>query len=239
MRHFVKSGGILLCDNLPSESCGLLNWERDAGIVRSYLQDAAPILVENRREALINALRQRLHPDVLLSRPETVGYVHRAEGNTHLYFLSNLSDESCVVTARFQGRWESARAWSVNDGSPMALSGTGEICTFHMEAHGTVVVVFDPELADAPRYQAAPEPTHEQVLTGWCLTVNDCEMEMEEPISWEKLPGQAHFSGEGTYECEFDAPNPDADLCLNGLSAAARVWLNGQLVRDVWTHLIC
>ncbi len=238
LRDFVKAGGILLCDGIPSESCGLLDREENTRKIRELMAEAAPVVVDNRREALVAALRQRFVPDVILSAPDTVGYVHRAEGDTHLYFLSNLSDDARCVSAQFKGRCGAARAWSLNDAQPIPLDGDGEERRFFMEAHGTVIVVFSPELADAPLFPEQLVRTQERVLNGWLLTVDGKTFAMEDPCSWETIPGLEHFSGMGAYECTFEAgaEEQNAVLCLSGLSAAARVWVNGEPAGDIWTH---
>lgn len=238
LRDFARCGGILICDNIPAESCGLLNREEMAAQVRRYMDEAAPVLVENRQEALRAALSQRLDADVVLSSPDTVGYVHRVEGSTHLYFLSNLSEEKHLVTARFKNRTESLRAWSVNTTEPIWIGQSDEGCAFHMDAHESVLVVFSPELDAAPVPEKPAETTREMALTGWTLSIEGAEFPMEEPVSWETLPGLEHFSGMGSYTCVFEADSgmQNASLRLTGLSAAVRVWLNGELVGDIWTH---
>lgn len=238
LRKFAQSGGILICDNVPTESCGLLNRVETAAQVRQCMEDAAPVVVENRREAMLTTLRERLVPDVELSAPDTVGYVHRTDGGTHLYFLSNLSDAAKVVTARFKDMTEPVRAWSVNTTKPVWIGQSEDGCSFHMDAHESVLVAFSTELASATVCEKPAEKTREKVLTGWKLSVEGTEAAMEEPVSWETLPGLEHFSGTGSYECAFDADHElkNAVLRLTGLSAAARVWLNGELVGDIWTH---
>ena len=62
-----------------------------------------------------------------------------------------------------------------------------------------------------------------------------------DPEAWERIPALRHFSGTATYTCRFTADaetanSPAAALALSGLSAAARVRLNGETVGDIWTH---
>lgn len=238
LRDFAKSGGILICDHVPSESCGLRNREEMTAQVRQLMDEAAPVVAANRRDAMLAALRERLVPDVVLSAPDTVGYVHRTEGNTHLYFLSNLSDASDNVTARFKNRKEAVRAWSVNSMKPVWIEQQEDGCFFRMEAHESVLVAFSPELAAAPVFDKPAQNKQERTLNGWTLSVEDKKFSVNEPISWETLPGLEHFSGMGSYECEFEADSTmmDAVLKLGGISAAARIRLNGKLVGDIWTH---
>jgi hypothetical protein len=167
-----------------------------------------------------------------------VGYVHREQDGTHLFFLSNLSDQGRQVTVTFKDRTEPARAWSVNDAAPMPLAGEGAEHSLYLPAHGSAVVVFAPDLADAPQCALPTPKTNERTLKNWTLTVDGRCFTATEPVSWETLPGVEHFCGAGVYECTFEAEGTERDalLCLSGLSAAARVSLNGQPVGDVWTH---
>lgn len=238
LRDFARSGGILIGDSLPTESCGLLRRQEMAEQVRSLMAEAGPVVTENRYQALLDALRQRLRPDVTLCAPDTVGYVHRTDGETHLFFLSNLSDQKNMVTAWFKDRTEPVRAWSVNTTAPVWIGQQGEEYTFRMSANESLLIVFSPHLAAAPVCPKPTEKTKAMVLTGWTLTVGDTVYPMEVPISWESISGLEHYSGMGSYQCEFTAMQgmEEATLKLCSLSAAARVWLNDDLVGDIWTH---
>jgi len=237
LRDFAQAGGILICEHAaPTESCGLLNRQENAAAVRRLMAEASPIIVSDRHEALLSALRAHVQPDVVLNRPDCVGFVHRVDGDAHLYFLANLSDDEKAVSARFTGRSDPARAWSVNTAQPMALAADGDTCRFTLSAHESALIVFSPELADAP---VCPEPqalTHSMALTGWTLTINGRECRTEEPIAWQTIRELRHYCGTGAYECAFDAPAEQAELRLSQLSAAARVYLNGEPVGDVWTR---
>jgi len=239
---FAESGGILICDGLPSEGCGLIDRESHAAQVRDAMRRAAPTVVADRYESLTGELRRRMTPDVTLSHPQTVGYVHRADGDTHLYFLSNLFDNACDLTAVFRDQTAPARAWSVNTAAPMPLTGAGERKMLRLEAHESAVVVFSPDLADAPAVPLPIAPTHVVTLTDWTLTVEGTDYPMAgEPVSWETIPPLRHFSGTGVYTCVFDATDEMAacdtiTLQLSHISAAVCVKLNGELVGDIWTH---
>lgn len=242
LADFARQGGMLICDGVPSKSCGLIGYEENAKRVRDAMRRAAPVVVSDRREAMIAALRRQLTPDVTLSHPRTVGYVHRAEGDTHLYFLANLSDEVCELTALFRDRTAPARAWSVNTATPLPMAGEGTEKRLTLQAHESAVVVFAPELADAPVPAMTLAPAHAVSLTDWTLTVEEETYPMAgAPISWETIPTLAHYSGTGVYECTFAATaemaaSRAAALRLSHLSAAARVTLNGEVVGDIWTH---
>lgn len=239
---FAESGGILIADGIPNESCGLLDREANTATVRAQMRRAAPILVSDRREAMIAALRAHLAPDVVLSHPNTVGYVHRVDGDRHLFFLTNLSDDPCDLRAAFPDMTAPARAWSLNTAALMPLTAERGDVRLTLAAHESAALVFAPDLADAPMVAPAVSAAHSIPLRGWTLTVEGREYPMAgDPAAWEQYPELRHFSGTGTYTCRFTADeamanSPTATLRLTNLSAAARVRLNGETVGDIWTH---
>ena len=241
LADFAGAGGILIADRLPSESCGLWNRHAETAAVRQSMRQAAPILVSNRREALISALRSRLAPDVILSHPDTVGYVHRADGDRHIWFFANLSNDEVNLCADLPDVTAPARAWSMNTGMPMAMQWANGRLALTLAPHESATVVFASDLADAPTV-SAPALSHSvRPLCGWILTVDGMTYPMsDKPQAWEQIDALRHFSGTGVYACRFDADdaviNSDhAMLHLSGLSAADTVILNGEIVGDVWT----
>ena len=173
-----------------------------------------------------------------VSHPDKIGYVHRANDRTHLYFLSNLSDEELDASVKFKSREEPARVWSVNSARPVPFaSRNGEIC-LHMHAHESFAVVFSNDLEGAPLCSKPPVYQHQKILTDWTLRVEDQEFAQRQPSVWNGIPGFEHYSGMGVYECTFemDEAVENATLCLSELHCAARVYLNGELVGDIWTH---
>lgn len=237
LRDFSLAGDTLICEGaLPAQSCGLVDYQANDAAVRTLLQEARAVIVPDRGASLIAALQTHVVPDAVLSHPDCVGFVHRIDGDAHLYFLANLSDDDHDVTARFPGRCEPVRAWDVVSACAMPITQEGDTCRFSLHAHGTALLVFDPNLADAP--VCPPQRTYEnaQPLTGWTLEIGGTVHTMDTPASWETLPGLSHYSGMGAYCCRFDSPAANALLCLTGLSAAARVYLNGECIGDIWTH---
>ena len=61
---------------------------------------------------------------------------------------------------------------------------------------------------------------------------------MDQPVSWETLPGLSDFSGEGVYRCAFEAERLQARVAvrLEHLSCACAVFVNGEHAGDIWTH---
>ena len=237
LRDFALSGGTLICEKAaPDQSCGLLRREEHAAAVRRLMAEAAPVIVPDRHASLLAALRARIAPDVVLSHPDCVGFVHRIDGDAHLYFLANLSDDTHCVEATFTGRSGAARAWSVNTAQPMYLGGADDTRRFTLAPHESALIVFSPDLTDAPVCPAPQPLPHSMTLTGWTLSADGHEHRSDAPVAWQTLDALRHFCGTGSYTCTFDAPAEAVTLRLTGLSAAARVYLGGACIGDIWTH---
>lgn len=242
LADFAAAGGILIADGLPSESCGLLGREEDTAVVRACMKCAAPTLVSDRRQALIRALRQRLTPDAVLSHPETVGYLHRIDGERHVWFFANLSEETAELCADLPDMHGPARAWSMNTGTPMAVTATDGCVHLTLAPHQSAAVVFAPDLADAPTVPIDATSQISLPLHGWTLTAEGTTYPMPcDPQSWEQIETLRHFSGTGEYVCTFRADTEMANatqalLTLSHMSAAASVTLNGEPIGDIWTH---
>ena len=176
---------------------------------------------------------------MILLCADTVGYVHRADGDDHLYFLSNLCDGAREVTAVFKHGAGVPQAWSVNTTKPMPITACDGGYRFRMEAHESVLVVFSAELSGTAEAVCAPTViTQSFTLHDWILELDGRTVPMDTPVPWNTLDGLAHVSGIGRYQTEFTVPQDDTRmrLELDGLSAAARVYVDGAAVGDIWTH---
>ncbi|MEG0934244.1 MAG: glycosyl hydrolase [Clostridia bacterium] len=245
LRDYARRGGVLIAQGqVPHESCGLMKRAENARRVREMMADAfaqkGARVVENREGALIDALQDAFAPDVRIVPSENVGYVHRVEGQDHLYFLSNISDVACEAQATFRDRDEPARVFDPVSGALKWFTRCGRTLRVPMAAHESVVVCFSGGLQAAEMPQAPAGVGTSVALSGWTLTALEAGLsfKMEEPVSWETLPGLAHFSGIGVYQVDFtlnEAP-AQAYLTLENLSCAASVRINGADAGDIWTH---
>ncbi|MBQ7378392.1 MAG: hypothetical protein IJW70_01780 [Clostridia bacterium] len=238
LAEFSRTGGILICDRIPNQSCGLVGYRENAKQIQNLMAAAAPILVPDRKESLIRELKSRFVPDVTVSHPDKIGYVHRADGNTHLYFLSNLSDDALDAQIKCKDRTEPVRAWSVNSIAPVPVKAEGDCLPLHFCAHESIVLVFAPDLIGAPICPEICAYTQQKALENWTLTLEGKVLYSEQPFTWDTVPEFTHYSGTGVYECTFDMASTvtHAKLCLSELFCAARVYLNQVCIGDIWTH---
>jgi hypothetical protein len=217
----------------------MIDREKNAALVKDLMAKAKPIVVSNRFNALREELRRHLAPDVLISHPNEIGYVHRKDGDTHLYFLSNVSDLDINARLFFKDRNEAARAWSINSACPTPLHDINGEKHLHLHPYESVAVVFSTDLSDAPICAVPPVKQHKRALEGWSLSIEGNTIELPALVTWENIKGFESYSGEGVYECNFtdsDGKMKDATLCFEELFCAARVFLNGELIGDVWTN---
>lgn len=290
LEAFARAGGILLAaEQIPGEACGLRDCDEKRAAVRAAMESAfaceSAAVTADADGALLDALRARLVPDVRVSSPQQVGYVHRVDGAEHLYFLSNISDDARTERVFFRDRTEPCRVFATVPGAgedgplKMAFERTdgeaGAALTFPMAAHESVFVVFSPEFeeeaavcetqngdgaAGAPASaeqsgegatpsaklcrqcpaNAEPASARRTAIRGWTLEIPErgARFEMDEPRSWEALPGLSDFSGEGIYRARMtldDVPGR-AWLNLTRLSCACAVFVNGEHAGDIWTH---
>jgi len=219
----------------------------DVRAFKRHVGKGDAIFVPDRRASLISALQDTLRPDVTLSCPDTVGYVHREEGDTHFYFLSNISPKECRNTAFFRDRHTGFRVFSPETGEEIHAhsfeeASDGMRVVLDHPPYGALVVFFSPEVDLARvRMNGAVEYISETDLVNWTFSVPSLGFtaSMPEPTSWEEQPALHYYSGEGRYACTFtlDAeilPDQQVRLVLTSLFCSAEVWVNGFHAGDLW-----
>ena len=239
LREFYDLGGILICaEQKPSMACGLMGYDEETAAVKEAFDAPIPV-AKNRREALIGMLKAALEPDVTVTDPEHIGWTHRVDGDTHIYFMTNLNDEPGEFDAWFEGRREYAQALSPVTGEPVPFSRVGvNALRMRLCAHQSAFVIFSPDLP-ADENTEAPAPGRREKITGWTLEIPEkgVTMDMASPLSWHKLPGLENYSGVGIYRSHVTSDAACvAEIELENLSCAAELFVNGQSFGVIWTH---
>ncbi len=254
LRRFAEAGGILIAaEQVPDDACGLLDYEAKRAAVKremaaAFAQPTAHV-APDADNGLIDALKAVLPPEVKLSHPKEVGWVHRMDGSNHIFFLSNISDEAHTVRAVFRDRREPCRALrTVPDqrgklgemDCGVACQKDGAALTLPLAAHESCFVVFSPDFEAKESAWRETYPCKIAPLYDWTLTIpeRNVSFDMETPVSWETLPGLADFSGEGVYRCAFTLECQPLNVAvrLANLSCACAVYVNGVHAGDIWTH---
>lgn len=254
LKRFAEAGGILIAaEKAPDRCCGLVGYEENTAKVRSLISEAFSLpnayITDDADDSLISCLRAHAQPDVMISYPDDIGFVHRADGNDHIYFISNISNAAHTADAVFKGRREECRIFrSVPDdggeysdiGFSRTDSDIGASLSFELEPHESVFVVFSPDFTPSETCRTAKANLDEEEITGWSLDIPErgVSFGIGDPVSWENLPGLGDYSGEGIYSAVFFISEEDNDavLTLEGLSCACSVYINGSYAGDIWTH---
>lgn len=239
LREYHDRGGKLICaEQKPSMGCGLIGYDEETAAVRAAFDADIPV-TEDRRGALIGCLKSVLTPDVVLTDCEHIGWVHRVDGDNHIYFMTNLSETDTCFEASFLDRTEFAQVLSPVSGENAPFCRVNEnTLGMKLAPHQTVFVIFSPKYTADAAF-AAEEKKNAMEITGWTLEIPEVgrKFEMDKPVSWETLEGLKHYSGVGVYRAKatVDA-DMTADIVLENVSCAAELLVNGEIQGTYWTR---
>ena len=90
---FAEAGGLVICaGKMPSMDCGLYGNKDIAGMFSRMVKTGKVILTDDKKESLLNCLLEHRTPDLCVDTGlGDIGYVHRTDGDTDIYFVSNMS----------------------------------------------------------------------------------------------------------------------------------------------------
>jgi hypothetical protein len=202
-------------------------------------------------EALLSGLR--VEPD--FRSDSGLRYIHRREGNTDIYFVSNPDSRSVVARCTFRITAEKAELWDAASGrrfaAEISVGERGTTLSLPLEPHGSVFVVFTPQKAGpvVPRATVAANPVLEggvEIPGPWSVRFQpgrgappSIELALLADLSRHLEPGVRHFSGTATYTTSFMLPPLGEKprrffIDLGQVEVAARVRLNGKDLGIAW-----
>jgi hypothetical protein len=219
--------------------------------------------------AALSRLAAVLAPDFTIVQPkdatareaavETVGFAHRHAGAIDLYFLANVSGQRQSMRVRFDAGHRAPERWDLEKGSIEALvayeyvTAGGRPATemeLALDPFESCFVVFGASAArPSPRSsgriaRAAVDDDADPVpIDGpWKLSLGSAAArDLPHLVSWTELDDGRSFSGWGTYEVEFDAPEGGEEaewvLDLGTVHETAEALLNGQPLGAAWKGL--
>jgi hypothetical protein len=252
---FVEAGGaVLALDRLPAEGAGLhpgdeaalraaasrfirIDYGFKTNVFSPQEQPFVPLppLTPGQRR-LLELVRERVAPQ--FTGPEGVTFQHRQAEGIDLYFVANLRPEPFTGELRFRvtpGR--RAELWDPMTGQTRG-AGAAPALRMNLEAWESAFILFTGERQ--PAAKAPRRIRRELELSGpWRLAVEGVRFPRRElepaPLgSWEDNPALRHFSGEGVYRKEFEAPRRDAVLDLGAVGCTAEAFLNGAPLGVRW-----
>lgn len=251
VKEFAGKGNLVICaGGLPDKSCGLMNAEADSAYVKNTMQEMRKsgelLFAENKRDGLLKVLKENAVPDLFIEKGQKdIGYVHKKDGEVHIYFISNMAKSKhhtvlsfknlslpCTVMNPMSCKEKELIRNGVNGGNREL-----ELC---MEPLESVIVVFDERIKNQ-------EPAREKV-TIFCKNISDewefrTEKEdtftrLKKTVPWQKTEKLKYYSGFGIYKRSFSVTEEEA-FCKNivlwaeNIRECARIYINDVCVGDI------
>ncbi|MGJ4851586.1 glycosyl hydrolase [Bacillota bacterium Meth-B3] len=232
---------VIACGGLPADGCGLLHREENAEAVRramTSLRNAR--IVPDRRDGLIEALREVLEPDLVVEGGDAqdVGFIRRRVDGQDAYFIANISAKArrAVLTLRACGGVRLYDPMAELYMAPVSLTDSGGRARVEidLEPNQSLVLIAGEE-GLAPR----PADVYRKVLrlNGWTLAVDKETVAegLEDPVGWERYEKTRYHSGDGVYWADFELDRDRALFVeLTRLDCCCDVLLDGETVSSIW-----
>lgn len=259
LKNFAQAGHKIICKGrAPSKSCGLIDFEEKTEnikkIFESLCRQGRCLITEDSLEGILDALPTCILPDVQMQHhKDTIGYVHQVDGDTDIYFISNISNEWKKEKVIFSDQVKEFVVFDPMKAEEKALYSVDQkdkqtVVELELEPFQSLLFVFSTEME---KQYYIEEPLREERLIplseNWTLTVEEKEFKKEyrELQSWEKEEALKYYSGEGRYYKEFHISMEEflklqraekIYLDLEHLGEAADVYLNGTNVGCIFMH---
>ncbi len=251
IEKFVAAGNLVVCaERLPSMSCGLIGAEENGAFVQETMkrlfEENKILLADNKREALIDVLKNNVTPDLeICDGKNDIGYIHKQDGDTHIYFVSNMSKSEYHTTLRFKNLSTSCCVMKPLEGEVKdivrneVVDGKKEI-ELTVAALESLLVIFDENMADQEAVKEYIAADEKNISGDWKFAVEDkgFEQELGELIPWQKLDGLKYFSGTGVYKKSFTVSKEELEckkvcLSMGNMKDCAKVYVNGSLAGEL------
>lgn len=195
-------------------------------------------------------------PDCMLPDDQSIHYGHRSSGHTEIYFISNQTAETKIVSPEFRVRGLQPELWEATTGSIRDLNAfTQKESTtrvpLRLEPYQSVFVVFRKPVGRTSKENVAsnfPEPLPLVQINGpWTVQFDPGQRGPEQAVVFESLQDWTSFSEEkikyysGTafYTSQFELDQIPEDqqiiIDLGGFTAMAKVSINGAYAGGLWT----
>lgn len=186
----------------------------------------------------------------------TLDYIHRAAGDTEIYFVSNRTSSPLVRECSFRVMGRHPEIWDPVSGAMCAAAAfrqSGGCTTIPLEfpPYGSMFIVFRRPAGDyAPRAAARNFPKLDAVqdIGGpWTVRFDTswggpASIQFPDLVSWTRRveDGIRHYSGKATYRKRFDLKGSSRGqgrlfLDLGSVRHVAEIRLNGKDLGILWT----
>lgn len=251
IEKFAADGNLVICaDRIPSMSCGLIGAEENAKYVKeameSLLNSGKMLLAENKREALVSMLQENVVPDLeICDGKNDIGYIHKQDGDVHIYFVSNMSKNEYHTTLRFKNLAGSCQVFGPMEAKEKDIV-RNEVVNGKKEIELTIapleslLIIFDEKVEDQKAVTELFAEAKKDISAEWKFKVADAgvDMEISELIPWQKLDELKYFAGTGIYKKFFVLSVEELEykniiLSMENMKDCAKVYVNGNLAGDI------
>ncbi len=195
-------------------------------------------------------------PDCKLPEDNLIHYGHRTLGNGEIYFVSNQTGETKMVTPEFRVKGLQPELWEATTGYMRNLPAYDQkenttAVPLKLEPYESVFVVFRKQVGKAlvsgveANY---PEPTLLADMKGpWTVKFDAGQRGPDKPVVFETLQDWTtspddrikYYSGTAFYNCKFSLDKiPEGEnviINLGRVTAMAKVTVNGAYAGGLWT----
>lgn len=178
-------------------------------------------------------------------------YIHRSDGDTEIYFVSNQRQRVEEVECTFRVSGKKAQLWDADTGQVQDVAAFREVngrtvVQLRLDPAGSVFVIFGARAASHPVVEAAKVaalpvngPWRVEFPPGWGAPR---AIVLRKLISWTEHPddGVRHFSGTATYTAEADVAEELFTkgrgwyLDLGSVKEIAEIAINGNRAGVLW-----
>jgi hypothetical protein len=195
-------------------------------------------------------------PDCKLPSDRTIHYGHRTSPNGEIYFISNQTSETQIVTPEFRVKGLQPELWEAATGSIRPLpayetKGEATSVPLKLAPYESVFVVFRHKAGNQAISDVKanyPDPAVMAELKGpWSVMFDTAQRGPAEPVvfdtlyDWTRSADERirYYSGTALYTCKFnigELPHGEKILAdLGRFTAMAKVYLNGKYAGGLWT----
>jgi Glycosyl hydrolases family 2, sugar binding domain. len=238
--ELVKAGAAVIGPK-PTQDPGLLNYPQCDTEIQ---QIAASINYPNIN---LKEFLQNIGPDFKCEA--SIDFIHRVVGDTHLYFVANLSNESITTACGFRITGKQVEIWDPVTGRQQSLSKKEEKGYTNVQLSFAPFqcwfIVFKKSTNKNPFTITTWSPVQE-LAGAWTVHFDEdwggpSSIEFDELQDWTKRPeeGIRYYSGTAVYKKQFDVPGYQRGkqylLHLGVVKHIADIKLNGKKLGIVWT----
>jgi len=195
-------------------------------------------------------------PDCKLPEDRSIHYGHRTMKNAEIYFVSNQTNKTQIITPEFRVKGLHPELWEATIGSIRVLPAYEQhenmtTVPLKLAPYESIFVVFREKKVKASVQGVEANYPDPVVLAGlkgpWTVQFDASMGGPAEPIVFDTLQDWTtskdarvkYYSGTAVYNCNFNLDQlPEVKqgrVDLGNLTAMAKVWVNGTYVGGVWT----